>query len=197
MTNLVNSRTTKATKNRWATTHYCFNDAKALTNFSFMLDAAAEEKTTKCSNYLSPHGFEYSSFKNALTVDWVDELYRIEAKFRNNVKAVKPSLKQVAIWCNPPFDSKIKFIDICAEVGKKVPVVMLIPYERNTAWWRNNVHNKASTVYLPDGRYNFYETDGKTKKTGVNFASCFVVFEPRFNCGTQYIDFTRGIGNKK
>ena len=197
MAKLIKSKTSKSDKNRWATQWDCFNDAKALTGFSFMLDACAEKQTAKCANFISPYGFQHGAFKNALTVDWVHELAQIEAKFAKNVIAVRPSLRQSAIWCNPPFDNKFEFIELCRNAGKQVPVAMLLPYERNTAWWRKKIHNQASRVYLPDGRYNFYETDGKTKKSGVNFASCFIVFEPGYFEQTQYIDFYRGVSKRK
>ncbi len=194
---LLKSKTAKSDKNRWATQHVCFNDAKALTGYAFMLDAAAEAATAKCANFISPYGFEHGAFKHALTIDWVQKLAQIEAKFAKNVIAVRPSLRPTAIWCNPPFDGKFDFVELCKEAGKYVPVVMLLPYERNTTWWRKRIHNQANRVFLPDGRYNFFEADGKTKKSGVNFASCFIVFEPGYMNQTQYIDFNRGIGTRK
>mgnify|MGYP003662213074 CR=1 FL=1 len=70
-------------------------------------------------------------------------------------------------------------------------IIMLLPFERTTGWWRDNINGKASRVYVPDGRYPFLETDGKTQKSNVNFASCFIEFSPRFFNITEYIDFER------
>jgi hypothetical protein len=197
MAKLIKSKTPSSNKNRWGTQWECFNDAQALTDYAYMLDVCAEPATTKCANFLSPWGFQYGSFKNALTVDWVQELRTIEHRFNTNVIAINPIQKASAIWCNPPFDDKFKFIELCTKAGKTIPATMLLPYERNTTWWRKYIEGKASRVFLPDGRYNFYETDGRTKKSGVNFASCFINFEPGYFNHTQYIDFNRGIAQGK
>ena len=184
MSILVKSKTNSSDKNRWATTWRCFNHASLLTGYAFMLDACAEQPTAKCANYIGPE-------ENAFNVDWVNRLSLIEQKV-TNLNVVRMPTKQSAIWCNPPFDNKFEFIEECQRYSNLgLTTVMLLPWERTTNWWRDLIKDKASRVFVPDGRYPFYETDGKTQKSGVNFASCFVEFSPGYFNQTQYIDFER------
>ncbi len=162
---LINSSTKKAEKNYWATTPECFADAQALYGRKFKIDVAATQLTKKCSVFFSEH-------ENALITPWLDDW-----------------------WCNPPFDSKLAFLT-WAYVQKsffKTSGMMLIPFEPCTGWWEQYVEGKASVVYEPDGRYPFLESDGKTKKSGVNFASCFVLFTPTYTNETLRVRFKRGI----
>ncbi|GAL07884.1 hypothetical protein JCM19237_264 [Photobacterium aphoticum] len=100
-------------------------------------------------------------------------------------------------WCNPPFDRKQEFITHAhkqAKAGRSG--MMLLPYEAITGWWRRLVEGKANAVYIPDGRYHFYEIDGETERGGVNFGSVFVLFTPHFIKVTQRIDFERYFATK-
>nr|WP_275125076.1 DNA N-6-adenine-methyltransferase [Vibrio fluvialis] len=83
-------------------------------------------------------------------------------------------------WCNPPFDRKIEFIQKATEeMFKGRDGMMLLPYEPLSGWWIDLVDGFASVVYEPNGRYSFYEADGYTKKTGVNFGSVLLLFTRR------------------
>ncbi|HAT8515216.1 TPA: hypothetical protein I7181_16095 [Vibrio vulnificus] len=73
-------------------------------------------------------------------------------------------------------------LDVCAEPA--------------TGWWRELVDGKATAIYEPDGRYNFYDIDGVTKKTGVNFPSAFVLWTPHFTHYTPKIPFSRGVADE-
>jgi hypothetical protein len=56
---------------------------------------------------------------------------------------------------------------------------------------------KGCIIYEPDGRYNFMERDGETKKSGVNFGSALVCF-PAMHIGDSItVPFNRGIGANK
>lgn len=181
---LLKSNTPSTDKNRWATTWRCFNHAKLLTGYAFVLDVCAEQATTKCAHFISPH-------ENAFHVDWVNRLSIIEQNARA-LTATRAPVKNSAIWCNPPFDNKFAFIEECQRYSHLgLPIVMVLPWERTSGWWRDLIKNKASRVFVPDGRYPFYERDGKTQKPGVNFASSFVEFAPGHFNQTQYIDFER------
>lgn len=169
---LVKSTTESDNKNYWATNWFCFFDAERLYNKEFKLDVAAEYlpvrtvqdgvirndtiTTAKVNNFFM------LPWANALENEWINDWY-----------------------CNPPFDNKIEFLEkavfeskVCGRSG-----MMLIPYEPLTDWWMSTVELYADTVYLPDGRYAFYERDGYTKKSGVNFGSCLVLFTPHKTTG--------------
>jgi len=187
---LVKSTTKSSEKNRWGTTWRCNNHAAKLTGYAFILDACAEKQTAKCANFISPE-------ENAFNVDWVQRLSSIESKI-SKIKATRSPFKPSAVWVNPPFDSKIEFIDECYRYSKLgITTVMLLPYERTTGWWRDKIKNKANRIFVPDGRYPFLEIDGKTQKTGVNFSSCFIEFSPTYFNKTEYIDFVRADLDRK
>lgn len=163
---LVKSKTPDSDKNFWATTWECFADAEHLFGRKFLIDVAAEPLTAKCKNF-------FTLADDALSLDWPDRWF-----------------------CNPPFDLKSEFLGhakVMQDKGRSG--MMLLPYERQTDWWRKGV-SKGCVIYEPDGRYNFMERDGKTKKSGVNFGSAFVCF-PAFQLHESItVPFTRGIGSK-
>lgn len=178
MTNLVKSKAASSDKNRWATTWECFWRAQELFGKKFNLDVCAEMDTTKCSLFIGPpsqgldefvtrnsHGQVQCVGRDALVTPWRDDF-----------------------WCNPPFDLKREFIDRAANQSAiGLSGMMLLPYEPCTKWFRELVMPHADTIYVPDSRYNFLEVDGVTKKTGVNFPSCFVLWTPHYNGGNARI----------
>ncbi|PSW14766.1 hypothetical protein C9I98_21510 [Photobacterium sanctipauli] len=186
---LIKSTTAQSDKNRWGTQWPCFWDAQALYGRAFELDVAAEPETTKCAEfYVSPEWFERS---------------REQCAFRLNPNATVRGFDALQCdwashwWCNPPFDKKPEFLSKALEQAKKGHSgMMLLPYEPLTGWWLEYVEGKAAAIYEPDGRYNFVEPDGVTKKTGVNFGSVFVLFTPGYFPVTQRIRFKRGIADE-
>lgn len=169
---LVKSTTAKEDKNFWASNWFCFYDAEMLYGRRFKLDVAAEYlpvmavsdgviRSDTVTTAKVPNFFMLP-WADALENEWIDDWY-----------------------CNPPFDDKLRFIQkavfeatIMGHSG-----LMLLPHEPLTDWWIENVEPYADTIYLPDGRYPFYERDGYTKKDGVNFGSCFVLFTPHAGNG--------------
>ncbi|MCG7545380.1 MULTISPECIES: DNA N-6-adenine-methyltransferase [Pseudoalteromonas] len=183
---LVKSSTHEKDKNRFATLWEAFSDVKKLTGYHFILDAAAEPETTKCENFIGPQ-------ENALVIDWgrrVRDIKKRQASWMNN--GYGQSVRSEAIWCNPPFDNKFEFIQKSYDtvMSSKIPVVMMLPYERQTIWWQTMIHGIASKVFIPDRRYSYYLPDGKTILNQVNFGSAFIVIEPNNTHPTMYIDFS-------
>jgi hypothetical protein len=96
------------------------------------------------------------------------------------------------ILYNPPFDNKHEFIKECHSYSKLgLTIVMLLPWGRTTGWWRELINNKASLVFVPDGRYPLLDIDSKTQKSGVIFASCFVEFSAHHFNITEHVDIVR------
>ncbi len=177
---LVDSKTDKSVKNKWATNWHCFLDAKReflnLTGKNLILDVAAEPQTAKVNRYyLSP--------------DWISEQQNLLDTLKPKHPIAK-ALNPVCVgfdglqcdwedgwWCNPPFDFKQEFIKKAVDqMAKGCDGIMLLPYEPLTNWWKDLVEPYAKMVLEPTGRYPFYEADGETKKTGVNFGSVLVLF---------------------
>jgi phage N-6-adenine-methyltransferase len=164
------SKTPEHKKDNWNTPQHAVVDASTLIGMPFTLDACAcDAETAKAVGFITPE-------QDALTVAWVPDT---------------PG----AVWCNPPFSRKTEFLQHAWRQSKwhHLTIVMMIPYEPCTKWWREYVSNRASIVYVPDGRYNYCEPISKKEITGVNFASCFVVFTP-LTMPTIYVDFNRGKG---
>lgn len=146
------SETEASDKNRWSTQWHCFNDAQRLYGRPFEYDVAAEKATSKCgaARYFGPDHIN-STRRDALARGWPDHW-----------------------WCNPPFDDKLKFIDHALEQrASGHPGMLLLPYEPCAGWWQDRF-TFGAIIYEPRGRYNFYEPDGITPKSGVNFPVALV-----------------------
>lgn len=192
---LIDSGTPASDKNFWATTRECFLDAQMLYGRRFEVDVAAEPQTAKCNQYFTSHLF-------------LEQLldYRTSATARAKLHQAEQSgvicmgLDSLNLdwpehwWCNPPFDMKPEFI---AQARKQQAQgksgMMLLPYEPLTTWWRRTLAEDV-LIFEPDGRYQFYERDGQTRKSGANFGCALLAF-PTMKIGQSIrIPFTRGIG---
>lgn len=187
---LVKSKTPEADRNFWGTQWECFADAQELHGRKLVLDVCADPLTAKCERYLA-------------RAELVDELlhYRTRDRVREEMAASASlcvgldalnSSWDADWWCNPPFDLKQEFIAQAKHyqaTGR--PGMMLLPYEPLTNWWRDNLA-EGVIIYEPDGRYNFMERDGKTKKSGANFGSVLVSFPSQHIGQSIRIPFTRG-----
>ena len=172
MSILVKSETPSDEKNRWGTTWECFRRAQELFGSEFVIDVCAEPETSKCVLFIGRELFENPLGSIQLAVDSLDD----DVDWMDG------------FWCNPPFNQKKEFIQKAIEQTKLGHSgMMLIPYEPCTKWFRKLVVPFATVIYVPDGRYNFLEIDGKTKKKGVNFPSCFVLWTPHHNGGEARI----------
>lgn len=164
-----NSKTKAELKDLWRTSDLAYRDACALVGVrEFDVDAAACARSTKCRVYFSA---EYDALDRAWT-----------------------STRDRYVWCNPPFSSKVEFLQKAYEQRAGGVICMMLPFEPVTTWWRKNVDGKASIVYVPDGRYNYVDPATGREVNGVNFASAFVVFTS-LTMPTQYVQFARGISN--
>ena len=164
-------------KDFWNTSDLAINDAMALCGVKqFDLDACAKSpKESKAVEFISPTD-------DALISEWI-------GVFGQLVKSV---------WCNPPFSQKELFLKRAKEQSAKhnLTVCCMIPFEPCTKWWREFVSDKATFVYVPDGRYNFVDDETKQEVKGVNFCSCFVVFTPLHTKEAIFINFERGFASK-
>lgn len=196
MAHLVKSETPAENKNRWATSWLAFNDAQALFGHPFALDVCAEPVTAKVSRFIIDQD-RFNELDPALVVIGQSGSFIYGEK--QLIHAID-SLSNGWIngwWCNPPFDRKVEFI--CKAIKEDFHGrhgMMMLPYEPLTGWWQTYVDGYAAKVYEPNGRYNFYESDGVTKKTGVNFGSVFVLFD-RTKKTTPRERFKRGFSEQQ
>lgn len=192
MSILIESSTKADDKNRWGTDPRCFADALVLNGRPFTIDVCAEPLTAKCQRYYASHEL-YDAVLDPRTSD------RVLAQMRESGRTcvALDSLIQEwddSWWCNPPFDQKLPFIEHARRQqlnGRSG--MMLLPYEPLTGWWQATVAS-GCIIYEPDGRYQFVERDGLTRKSGANFGSALVAFPSQHIGESIRVRFKRGIG---
>lgn len=188
---IVNSKTDASDKNRWATSHEAFSDAQCLYGRLFKLDVAAEPETAKVDRfYVGPEWLEHYRLCKDRDGITTGGKWPSSDKTIVGLDALNLAWEQ-DWWCNPPFDFKAEFIEqaLIQTFDNGFSGMMALPHEPLTGWWRSLVEGRATAVYLPDGRYPYYESDGITLKRGVNFGTSFVLFTPHMNNVTRYIPF--------
>lgn len=139
MAHLVKSKTDENDKNYWATSNLCLLDAVYLYGKPFKLDVAAEPLTAKCKKYYSPSHLLDALINNPVKT----KLDLLNAEKRGNFCVGLDALNIDWMddwWCNPPFDLKSEFIAKAKQQQREgFSGMMLLPYERQTQWWRNNL----------------------------------------------------------
>lgn len=163
------SQTDESKKDLWNTDWRALRDAQALIGKPFVLDVAATDAgTAKAKTFITPE-------QNSLKTEWLSG--------------------NGAIWCNPPFTMKPQFLTRARHQSLKWQreIMVMLPFEPTTEWWRNCVSGRATAVFIPDGRYGYLNPDTKELIPGVNFVSCFLLFTP-LKIPTQYVEFDRWIG---
>lgn len=189
---LIESGTAADDKNFWATTPECFADGQALYGRPFAADVCAEPLTAKCQGYYGSPAL-YDAVLDYRTGADVRSLMRESGRTCLALDALAVDWPE-HWWCNPPFDRKLEFIGMARrQQAAGRPGMMLLPYEPLTGWWLKRL-SFGCIIYEPDGRYQFCERDGVTKKQGANFGSALVVFPTHHIGESPRIRFERGIG---
>lgn len=188
---LIQTSTAEEDKNRWATQWTCFRDAERLYGRPFEIDVCAEPETAKVNRFFASADWLESRRLSAFGMTGGDGFRLREGQVIEGFDALLRKWP-ANWWCNPPFDRKVEFLRHArrqALAGR--PGMMLIPYEPLALWFRDNV-GLGTVIYEPDGRYNFYEIDGETKKQGSNFGSVLVHFPPFMLLPSLRQPFKRG-----
>lgn len=165
------STTDASKKDLWNTKWSAVSDASYLVG-DFSVDLASFEHAKKAPTCITPE-------MDSLTVNWDENV-----------------VEGTVAWCNPPFSRKFEFLAKAYQTSVEfnTPICVMIPCEVATKWWAEYVYGKASSVFIPDGRYDFVDNDTKEELKGVPFASCFVLFDGESGqFQTEYIHFKRGI----
>ncbi len=124
--------------------------------FHFALDAACTSE-----NQLAPNGLCLNQKADAMLYPWTPG----------------------PVWVNPPYSNITPWLERAKLFGAKATVVMLIPADPSTAWWRNHVIRDASEVRFILGRIRFRKPDGTDHRTkrgggGNTVPSAIVVYRP-------------------
>lgn len=115
----------------WCTPQEFFD--KLDDEFHFVLDAAATEKTAKCTQYFTPE-------TDGLSQSW-------------NCGG--------AVFCNPPYGREIgKWVKKAFyESNCEYPIVLLIPARTDTTYFHDYIFGKAEIRFV-HGRIHFTDEDG-------------------------------------
>lgn len=118
----------------WCTPHDFFD--KLNKEFSFVLDAAATEKSAKCSLYYTPE-------TGGLSLSWDCG---------------------GAVFCNPPYGREIsKWVEKAYKESAtvKYPIVLLIAARTDTAYFHDYIYGKVEIRFIR-GRIRFTDESGNT-----------------------------------
>lgn len=116
----------------WCTPQDFFD--KLNEEFSFVLDVAATDKTTKCGLYYTPE-------TDGLSQSWD---------------------RGGAVFCNPPYGREIgKWVQKAHEeaIVGGYPIVLLIPARTDTSYFHDHIYGRAEIRFLR-GRLRFTDEDG-------------------------------------
>lgn len=131
----------------WCTPQDFFD--KLNKEFNFVLDAAATDKTAKCSLYYTPE-------TDGLSQSWD---------------------RGGAVFCNPPYGREIsKWVKKAFEESCKIkyPIVLLIPSRTDTRYFHDYIYGKAEIRFIR-GRLHFTDDNGNTSDAAP-FPSMVVVY---------------------
>lgn len=122
------------TKQDYATPPKLIEWIKQEFGVEFFIDLAAHSENHVVPNYLGP-----GSLIGANALNFPHEMLE---QYKNHSGSLKVA------WCNPPFCATGKWTALAASVS--YPVIMLIPADTSTQWWRETVDGRASHVmFLP------------------------------------------------
>lgn len=150
-------------KDRWRTPPDLY--ARLDAEFGFALDAACDS-----DNKVAQWGICRDLGDDALRREW------------HRYLGVKPG-KGGAVWCNPPYSNMRPWLERGRAEGRHVTVVMLVPADTSTRWWRDLVAADASEVRFLTGRPKFHLPEGgehKTKRSGggLTVPAALVIYRP-------------------
>ena len=133
----------------WCTPNDLFD--KLNDEFSFVLDAAATERTAKCSLYYTPE-------TDGLLQSW-------------DVGG--------SVFCNPPYGRDIcKWVKKAFDEARcGFPIVLLLPARTDTRYFHDYIYGKAEVRFLR-GRIRFTDEEGNTIGPAP-FPSMLVIYNTR------------------
>jgi len=142
----MNSALLSSKKMDWCTPKDFFDGLNA--EFSFVLDAAATDKTAKCAEYFTPE-------TDGLSQSWA---------------------RGGAVFCNPPYGREIgKWVrKAYEEAAGGGTIVLLIPSRTDTSYFHEFIYGKAEIRFVR-GRLKFTDDDGRASDPAP-FPSMVVIY---------------------
>lgn len=130
----MNQALLSSKNNNWCTPQDFFDDLNS--EFHFVLDAAANEKSAKCKDFFTPE-------QDGLLQSW--------------------ERSDGAVFCNPPYGREIgKWVKKAFEESQEsnTKIVLLIPARTDTKYFHEYIWKCAEIRFL-QGRLNFTDESGQ------------------------------------
>ncbi len=129
---MINDALYSSNNMNWCTPQDFFEELNQ--EYHFELDAAATDKSAKCSKYYTPAD-------DGLSQPW--------------------TTTGGAIFCNPPYGRNVKhWVKKAYEESKTgITIVLLIPARTDTTWFHDYIYGKADIKFIK-GRLTFTDEDG-------------------------------------
>ena len=143
----MNKALLSSNKMDWCTPQDFFDELNQ--EFHFVLDAAATDKTAKCSEYFTPE-------TDGLSQSW-------------NIGGV--------VFCNPPYGREIgKWVQKAYKehLSGVSPIVLLIPARTDTRYFHEYIYGKSEIRFIR-GRLRFTDDDGNASDPAP-FPSMLVIY---------------------
>ena len=146
----------------WCTPQDFFD--KLDSEFNFVLDPAATNKTAKCALFYTPEMDGLSQSERELTIqipmDGLSQSWD----------------RGGAVFCNPPYGREIgKWVQKAFEEAHGgYPIVLLIPARTDTAYFHDYIYGKAEIRFIR-GRLRFTDDDGNAADPAP-FPSMLVIY---------------------
>nr|DAS67528.1 MAG TPA: DNA N-6-adenine-methyltransferase [Bacteriophage sp.] len=141
-------------RNTWQTPQYVFNAMNR--KYSFDLDACADHNNALCRLFLTA----------------LNDITKTETQ-----SAVKFGSR---VWMNPPYSNPMPFVKAAIELMRErdCTVVMLLPADKSTKWYRLALTAATEVIDVIGGRINFTHPITGEEVKGNNKGSMFVIFDP-------------------
>lgn len=174
------SNTPVEIRDLWQTPMWLWNPLND--KYRFRLDVAASHQNHLCDRY-------FTIDDDALTKSWdpVDgSIYRPE---------------YASVWCNPPYSETGKWVEKAAleAVDITSAIVMIVPADTSTKWFKFALETCSEIVFLVGGRVNFVRADTQEEVKGNPNGSVLLTWNTAktINCNLTYLDINELKGIKK
>ena len=149
----------KFDKDSYRTPRYVFNAMDR--RFKFDLDACASAENALCEYYVD----KATDITKQSTIDGIDLGMRV--------------------WMNPPYSTPGPFVEASIKLmtERDCVVVMLLPADKSTKWFRVALSAATEVIDIVGGRISFLDPVTGCEVKGNNKGSMFVIFDP--NCQSQ------------
>ena len=132
----ANSKTPEEARDKRATPGPVFDAIRQHLNLRPTLDVCAEGHTAKCAEFFT---------EGALERRWT----------------VADGFSEVC-WMNPPYSSPYEWCKKAADEAQRGAIVIgLLPDDRSTKWFKEQVYPQASAIYTTNRRVSFLDENGE------------------------------------